>query len=298
MTNLVEFPQVTSPTSYFPQESDLYFDTWERPVYFKGNSDKYYEVPDKKSIVRMVNDKPHSLGVVGRNYQRLQTKELCQSVEQEYVGSLTHEQLDGVRVVDQTAYHGGLCIRQYIFPNIKAELESGKSDVAFRTVIINGYDGASSFKFYNGAIDFFCTNGMVTGIYDMIVKRHTKSLTIPKLADKIKSSIDIFYKQAEQWNKWIGKEISDENAKECFEAIPNASDRFIEKLMRQFHIECLSHGRTVWALYSAATYYSSHSDGEFRVRETTQDHTNSTLINRERQIRSWISTDSFQQLAA
>ena len=132
----------------------------------------------------------------------------------------------------------------------------------------------------------------------MIVKRHTKSLTIPKLADKIKSSIDIFYKHAEQWNKWIGKEISDENAKECFEAIPNASDRFIEKLMRQFHIECLSHGRTVWALYSAATYYSSHSDGEFRVRETTQDHTNSTLINREKQIRSWISTDSFQQLAA
>tara|TARA_R100001129_G_C5265621_1_gene232552 strand:+ start:85 stop:972 length:888 start_codon:yes stop_codon:yes gene_type:complete len=295
MNNIVNFPQ-SNP--YFSQESDLYFDTWERPVYFKGQGDKYYEVEDKKSIVRMLNDKPYPLGVVGKNYQRLPTKELCQAVEQEYIGSLTHEQLNGVQVVDKTAYHGGLCIRQYIFPNIKAELESRKSDVAFRTVIINGYDGSSSFKFYNGAIDFFCTNGMVTGVYDMIYKKHTKGLTIPKLTDKIKSSIDIFYKQADQWNKWIGKEISDEDAKECFEAIPNASERFVEKLMRQFYIECLSHGRTVWALYSAATYYASNADGEFRVRETSQDHTASTLMNRERQIRSWLSTDSFQQIAA
>ena len=295
MNNIVNFPQ---DNPYFSQESDLYFDTWERPCYFKGNSDKYYEDPSNKHIVRMFNDEPYSLGVVGKNYQKLSTKELCQSVEQEYIGSLTHEQLDGVRIVDRTAYHGGLCIRQYIFPNIKAELESRTSDVAFRTVIINGYDGSSSFKFYNGAIDFFCENGMVTGIYDMIVKKHTKGLTIPKLTDKIKSSIDIFYKQAEQWNKWIGKEISDDNAKECFKAIPNATERFIEKLIRQFHIECLSHGRTVWALYSAATYYASHSDGEFTTRETNQDHTSSTLMHREKQIRSWVSTDTFKQLAA
>ena len=295
MNNIVNFPQ---DNPYFSQESDLYFDTWERPCYFKGNGDKYYEDPSNKHIVRMFNDEPYSLGVVGKNYQKLSTKELCQSVEQEYIGSLTHEQLDGVRIVDRTAYHGGLCIRQYIFPNIKAELESRTSDVAFRTVIINGYDGSSSFKFYNGAIDFFCTNGMVTGIYDMMVKKHTKGLTIPKLTDKIKSSIDIFYKQAEQWNKWIGKEISDEDAKECFEAIPNASERFVAKLERQFHIECLSHGRTVWALYSAATYYASNSDGEFTVRETNQDHTASTLMHREKQIRSWVSTDEFQKIAA
>ena len=220
MNNIVEFPQ-SNP--YFTQESDLYFDTWERPCYFKGNGDKYYEDPTKKHIVRMLDNTPHSLGVVGKNYQKLSTKELCQSVEQEYIGSLTHEQLNGVLVVDKTAYHGGLCIRQYIFPNIRADIQSRNSDVAFRTIIVNGYDGSSSFKLYNGAIDFFCTNGMVTGIYDMMVKKHTKGLTIPKLTDKIKSSIDIFYKQAEQWNKWIGKEIR--NVSRPSQMLVNVSSR-------------------------------------------------------------------------
>lgn len=295
MNNIVQFPKATD---YFPQESDLYFDTWERPVYFKGQGDKYYEVPDKKSIVRMVKNKPYSLGVVGKNYQRLPTKELCQAVEEEYIGSLTHEQLNGVQVVDKTAYHGGLCIRQYIFPNIKAELKSGKSDVAFRTVIINGYDGASSFKFYNGAIDFFCTNGMVTGSYDMITKRHTSGLSIPRMTDRLRGSIDIFYKQAEQWSHWIGKEICDEQAEECYRAMPNVSDKRVQQLMRQFRIEVQSHGRTVWALYSAATFYATSNSGDFTVRETGNDHQASTIMNREQQVRSWINTDEFLELAA
>lgn len=132
----------------------------------------------------------------------------------------------------------------------------------------------------------------------MIVKKHTKGLQIPRLIDKVKTSIDIFYKQAEQWQHWVGKTITDEEAQECYESFPNASDKMVAKLMRQFHIESLSHGRTVWALYSAATFYSSHSAGEFATRETGQDHTASTLLNRERQVRSWVETDRFVSIAA
>ena len=88
----------------------------------------------------------------------------------------------------------------------------------------------------------------------MIVKRHTKRLQIPNLQSKLRKSIDIFYKQADQWRHWVGKVISDEDAEECFKAMPNISERRVQQLMRQFAIECQSHGRTVWALYSAATY--------------------------------------------
>ena len=56
MNNIINLPQ-SNP--YFTQESDLYFDTWERPCYFKGNGDKYYEDPSKKHIVRMLNDEPY-----------------------------------------------------------------------------------------------------------------------------------------------------------------------------------------------------------------------------------------------
>jgi len=132
----------------------------------------------------------------------------------------------------------------------------------------------------------------------MMVKRHTAGLTIPKLDDKLRKSIDIFYTQAEQWKKWVGKEITDDDARECYEAMPRISERRVEQMMRQFHIECLTHGRTVWALYSAATYFATHNEGEFSIRETNNDHSAATLLHREQQVRSWLSTDTFERLAA
>lgn len=309
-TNVTAFPPsriVSKPVEYFSNDSELYFDTWERPAFFQGsaaihnrsnNTPSYYQDGNHKHIVRMYNDAPKSLGVVGKNYKTLHNKELCQAVEQQFIESMTHEQLTGVTVRDSVSHYGATSVRQYIFPNIRADIGSRSSDVALRTILINGYDGTSSFKLLNGAIDFFCENGMVTGVYDIETRRHTSGLNIPSLVDKVKKNIDIFFLQAEQWKHWVGKEITDEDARTCYEAIPNASAKFIEKMLRQFHIECLTHGRTVWALYSAATYYATHSEGEFKVRETEHDHTASTLINREKQVRNWISSDTFIQLAA
>ena len=132
----------------------------------------------------------------------------------------------------------------------------------------------------------------------MTVKRHTSGLQIPRLTDKLRNSIDVFYKQADQWSKWVGKEIIDEDAEECFKAMPNVSERRVAQLMRQFLIECGSHGRTVWALYSAATFYATSDKGEFSTRETDSDHKASTLLNREQQVRSWLNTEEFEKIAA
>lgn len=285
------------PPSAFSSESELYFDVWERPAYFKGKED-YYEDPYHKHVVREWNNEPISIGLVGKNYKLLKNKPLCEGVEDTFMEVLTPEELKDVQRRDSISYMGGTSIRDYIFPRITADIGSDRSDVAFRAIIINGYNGTSSFKFLHGAIDFFCTNGMVTGSYDMIVKRHTAGLTVPKLTDKLRQSIDIFYKQADQWKHWVGKGISDEDAEECFKAMPNTSERRVQQLMRQFAIECQTHGRTVWALYSAATYYATSNAGQFAVRETNNDHSATTLMNREQQVRSWLNSSEFQAVAA
>lgn len=287
----------------FPSESELYFGVWERPVYFKGrphaeSSGAYYACPDNKAIVRMWNDEPKQIGMVGKNYKLLHNKELFHGIESTFCETMSQTELDKASCRDRVSHYGGTSIRDYIFPSIKADIGSAKSDIAFRVIVINGYDGSSSFKFYSGAIDFFCENGMVSGVFDMTVRRHTAGLTIPRLTGRLRKSIDIFYKQADTYKHWVGKVISDEDAQECFKAMPSVSERRVEQLMRQFHIECLSHGRTVWALYSAATFYSSFSGGEFAVRETGTDHTAATLMNRERQVRSWLNTDEFERIAA
>jgi hypothetical protein len=297
MADIVTFP-TTKPEAFSP-ESKLYFDVWERPAYFKG-AEGYYEDPHHKHIVRMKEDtlQPTSIGLVGNKYKLLKNRELYEGIEDTFMETLTAEELHGVTRRDSVSYNGGTCIRDYIFPAVRADITSKRSDIAFRVIAINGYDGSSTFKFYHGAIDFFCTNGMVSGSYDMIVKRHTAGLQVPRLTDRLRQSIDIFYKQSEQWSKWVGKEISDEDAEVCYTAMPNVSERRVQQLMRQFAIECASHGRTVWALYSAATFYASSDRGEFAIRETNSDHKASTLMNREQQVRAWQNTDEFERLAA
>jgi hypothetical protein len=284
----------------FNSESELYFDVWERPAYFLGGGQPgiHYEDPGHKHIVRIWNGKPISIGLVGRNYKLLKNQPLCENIEDTFMETLTKEELNGVTRKDSISYMGGTSIRDYVFRNISADIGSERSNIAFRAIIINGYDGSSSFKFLHGAIDFFCTNGMVTGSYDMIARRHTSGLTIPRLTDRLRQSIDIFYKQSEQWKHWVGKEICNESAEECFKAMPNVSERRVKQLMRQFQIEIQSHGRTVWALYSAATFYASSDRGEFGVRETNSDHKATTLMNREQQVRSWLNTDEFIKVAA
>lgn len=302
MSNIVSLiDKINKPKreEYFSDDSELYFPVWELPAYFHSPTTKqYFHDPEHKHITRVWNGNPTSIGLVGKNYKLLKNKDLCHGIEDTLIDTMTREELSGVQRTDKIAYLGGTSIRQYVFPNITADIGSKRSNVAFRVVAVNGYDGSSSFKFYHGAIDFFCSNGMVTGSYDMMVKRHTSGLTIPILTNKLRQSIQIFYKQASQWKHWVGKVISDEDAEQCFKAMPNVSERRVEQLMRQFRIECQSHERTVWALYSAATYYATSNEGEFVVRKTANDHSAATILNREQQVRSWINSDEFNKVAA
>ena len=229
----------------FSPESELYFDVWERPAYFAGGHSNYYEDPHHKHIVRMWKDEPCSIGLVGKNYKLLKNRELGEGIEDTFMEALTPKELKDVSRRDRISYMGGTSIRDYIFPAIRADIGSKQSDVAFRAIVINGYDGSSSFKFYHGAIDFFCLNGMVTGSYDMIVRRHTSGLSVPRLTDRLRQSVNIFYKQSEQWAHWVGKEICDEDAEQCYQALPNVSERRVQQLMRQFRIEVESHGDIV-----------------------------------------------------
>jgi len=290
--------QEHTPEHIFPQESTLYFPIYERPVFFSGRDGNMYENPEYKAIVRLLNDTPKQIGMVKKTYEVLKMKDLCQAIEANFLECLSMEELEGVSVIDSISYHGGMLFRQYIFPAVSTDIGTNTSKIAYRVIVGNGYDGSTSFKLYHGAIDFFCLNGMVSGIYDMIVRRHTAGISIPSIADRIRKGVGVFYKQADQFRGWVGKEITDEQARKVFEAVPNVSERRIEQFMRQFHIECLTHGRTVWALYSAATFYSSHDEGMFSVRTTSNDNTAATLMNRETQIRGWLSTDEFQQIAA
>lgn len=283
--------------SPFPTESPIFFKVWERPLFFGGTSGMY-DVPSHKAIVKGDSSNYNVLGIVGRNYKIVTTEEICLAAQEQFASTMTPEQLHGVKVRDRIAYHGGLCIRDYQFPTINAQIDDRGSEVRFRCVVTNGYDGATSIKVYVGAIDGFCENGMVTGVFDLIAKRHTSQVSLPDLGSRIRANIHIFYTEADKWKRWAKKEVTREMAKDALYGMPGASEKLVNKLLRQFDIECLSRGRNVWALFSAATYYASYNEGEFATRNTANDHTASTMLDREMQVRKWTNTNEFLALAA
>jgi hypothetical protein len=68
-------------------------------------------------------------------------------------------------------------------------------------------------------------------------------------------------------------------------------------MMEQFQTEAASRGQTIWALYSAMTFYSSHNSERFGVRNSSNvDNVAITLDTREREVSRVIDSDAWGQL--
>ena len=69
-------------------------------------------------------------------------------------------------------------------------------------------------------------------------------------------------------------------------------------MMEQLDTEFQKRGTTVWALYSALTYYSSHNSEKFKVKNSSKrDNVERTLIEREKEVLEVERSESFQELA-
>lgn len=296
VVNLFDKERDTRYNALYPNSSELYFYAVERDNYWHGKDGNFRAIPGEKSIIRADkgSDGPFHLATVGQGYKVVQNRSLFNAIAEQFEQALSPEEVEGVKIHDSMSYHGRTCLREYQFPNARITGDTGRSEIAFRTIIVNGF-GGSSVKLFSGAIDFFCTNGMIGGQFDAGYHRHTKNLQISHIVEKIRRSVDVFYKQADIWRKWMGKTISKDDAEQFLKEI--VSERLAAKLLRQYLIEAESHGFTVWALYSAMTYYATHNEGEFEVRKTDNDHTATTLLKRETDVADWTQTDAFKQLA-
>jgi hypothetical protein len=62
--------------------------------------------------------------------------------------------------------------------------------------------GRAAIRFYFGAIDFFCTNGMIRGDYDKVKKKNTSGFTLNGFIYELARARRDFYQQAEQLQVW------------------------------------------------------------------------------------------------
>lgn len=301
MDNVVALP-VQSPHSKNPflkfdtPNSPILFPVAERPVGWLANETQYCETQEHKAIVRITRHGPILLNIVGYGYKLVHNRELFHTVEDVMVDEMLPEHLDGVQVTDKVGSYGRICYRTYIFPNIVCHLPNVRSNIGFRIIVQNGY-GGSGLRIIAGAIDYYCSNGIVVGDYVSTYKKHTSGLVVSDLTTRIKDALMHFTDAQKDWLRWTRTQVKHDPTMKLFEAVAT-SKKMREGLVDQYAREVDARGPNLWAVYSALTYYASHADGNFVLRRTVeeQDTVAQTMLARELNVAKWIKTPEWKAM--
>ena len=245
-------------------------------------------VASHKAVIRTDKDgsNPRGIGVVGKDFKVLKNKDYFGAVEKSLMSTMDRTLMRDMQVNTETSYDGAWCQREYIFPEYAAELTTSsnfKTNIGFRIIAWNAYDGSSSAGCVSGLVDFFCTNGIVMGsLVDISKRRHTSGLMADHFDHQIKFGVERVQEEITMLRKLATTELDwaavDTLLKKSF------SETRAEKLLERTKVEARARGNNVFALHSALTYYSSHDSEEFGVRNTGADNVGKTLHNRQAEI--------------
>lgn len=288
--------------------TDIFFPVVERPLDIRCRDaedlTKTRHVPASthKAICRPdgFSDEPILLGVVGSGYKIVHNSELFSAVEEAIEKGIPPHLREGAVVHDKVSNHGAFCLREYVFPNFQVKLKQpkgrGDTSLGYRSILWNTYDGSGAAKLLTGAIDFFCTNGQVSGEFEVFKRRHTSGFRIPAFGELIENNIQAFTEAAREWQRWAEMDLTREEAAKVLKDLPGLSESRAEKLMMQFNYETYQRGATVWALYSAMTWFASHAKGNFTIRNTGTDHLAQTMQRREEQVLVWVRSKAWKEM--
>jgi hypothetical protein len=299
LNNITAMPDGNDPfAAYNTKESAILFPVAERRIGWEMRDGAYQRINTHKAIVRMVQgNRVQVLGVVGTGYKLVRNHELYKNVEDTLCKEIHIRDLQDVQVKDKVAGWGRMCFREYVFPSIKCRVGGGtRSDIAFRLLVQNGY-GGSALRVHAGAIEFYCTNGMISGEYQSEYRKHTSGLIVNGVGKAVSNALETFAHNQVKWKRWAETPVKHQAAMDLLRRLAT-SDKLCEKLQQQYLREREERGGNLWAVYSALTYYASHSDGEFALRKTVeeQDTMASTMLLRELNVARWVERNEWKEL--
>jgi hypothetical protein len=244
-------------------------------------------------------DSETDLGMCRERYQIVQNADLFSSLSLALFKSAPPRSLEGAVVKPKTSYSGAQAFADISFPSFTEDLVQARGNataLTFRLLLWNSFDGSSPVRLAAGAIDGFCTNGMIFGSYDLFGKRHTKGFSQVDLEEFVGNSFLMFQRKIQELRQETFKTVELEQAEKFLNA--NFSGRRATQLLEQFAVESQERGQTVWALRSALTYYASHNSHAFGVRNTGADSEAAVLYGRETEISNLFAGAGWRELLA
>lgn len=297
MNNVINFPAsiFAAPVLTIPEELDYIVKS--APALFEPIPGA--GVVNGMGFCNFRSDTEQALGMVKERYQIVQNCDLFESLAHALDGAAPARALDGAKIKPSVSYGGAQAFADIAFPSLTEDLVQARGNataLTFRLLLWNSFDGSSPVRLAAGAIDGFCTNGMIFGSYDLFGKRHTKGFSQVELEKFVGNSFLLFQEKITELRRETFAPIELTQAEEFLKK--NFSDRRAAQLLERFAIESQERGATVWALRSALTFYASHNSSQFAVRNTGADSAASVLYGRENEISSLFAGAGWRELLA
>ena len=257
------------------------------------------KVRDKKYVIN--GNTGEYIGVVGNTFNCANHGDFFEGVHNTVTENLGEAQTSNMNINWRIAKQNAWALMDMTLPDVTARIETDKhsTTIAQRIIALHGVDGSCSNQTYFGAIDFFCTNGMIRGEHDKIRRKNTSNFTMDKFIRDLRESSQSFYAQSERLQRWANKPLYVGDVKAMLESLLK-SDRQAEKMFGLYNQEAGVRGENVWALYSAFTNYASYADERngFNLRETGKDTQAVSMFQREHKVSQWIESKQFKELIA
>jgi len=274
---------------------EIFFNVQEKELYSPDGDYAH----DKKMLVR--EDTGSYMSVVNRKYRTVLNEEVLFPLQKQMVNHFDPVVLEDIQIKDHISKDGSVCFAEYILPKMKQTVETKtghKTDVGLRYILKNTFDGSSSVVFYGGVIDFFCTNGMIAGQYDVTRKRHTKNFSVDGFIHAFDDTIKRHHNIVEQYQRWADTRIWDsKKVLDLFRTLtkgtadePKRTNGLSDRLYAQYLDEIQERGKNIFSVVSALTHYSSHDDERFKLTKRGDDV---TLLKREEQVSTWLNSKVF-----
>tara|TARA_R110000744_G_scaffold76515_1_gene151587 strand:+ start:3560 stop:4387 length:828 start_codon:yes stop_codon:yes gene_type:complete len=254
---------------------------------------------DKKYVLN--NETGEYLGIVGKSFQCASHGDFFRGVMDTATQELGAESLEDAEHTFKTARNGAWAMLDVTLPNIKTTITTDKAqtEIGNRIISLHGIDGSCSNQVFFGAIDFFCTNGMITGDHDKVRKKNTSNFTMDSFIYELNRARTDFFQQAAKMQVWAETSLKFINVKDLLDSIISSKTK-AEKMFGLYNAEANVRGHNKFSLYSAFTNYASYADERngFSLRNTGHDTQAISMWSREQEVSKWVSSKQFDVLEA
>lgn len=271
------------------------FPVYERPCYIMDKRGTPYIANGYKAVVRahpLDPNTPKTISIVSDTYTVVQTKDVVAHIEDELARTFGYPAMNRAHIKSRTSYDGSRTFDDYVLPDVGQAV--GVSTVQFRCTLVNSYDGSTGVRLYVGGEYLICMNGMVSGDYELISKKHVGELVLPALTQHLSQATKSFHEDGGRWREWAKRRLLGDDANTLLKALPGHNELMHQRMSQLYMDESGQHGLTMWAMYNAGTRYATHGD----IRKSTNDNEAAIRLDRSLMVRAWTKTKEWRQLEA